>query len=81
MYFPSAVCTTNQIVARTRAGFRSLKTLPKEYREHQLRQLKKLLVDNEKKIQEALWHDLGKVSYLILLLTYPRIILTLSCIH
>ena len=48
-------------MARLRAGFRSHRTLELSYRRTQLRNLKKLLEDNEKQIMEALWKDLRKV--------------------
>ena len=51
-----------QIVARLRAGFCSHKTLPKEYRVQQLRNLRRLVEENEVKIKQALWHDLHKVG-------------------
>ena len=48
-------------MARLRAGFRSHKTLELSYRKTQLRNLKRLLEENEKQILEALWNDLRKV--------------------
>ena len=49
-------------MARLRAGFRSHKTLELSYRKTQLRNLKRLLEENEKQIVEALWKDLRKVG-------------------
>ncbi len=51
-----------QIVARLRDGFRSHVTLDYEYRMKQLRNLKRLLEENEVRILEALKLDLNKVS-------------------
>ena len=48
-------------MARLRAGFRSHKTLDLSYRKTQLRNLKRLLEENEKQILEAMWKDLRKV--------------------
>ena len=49
-------------MARLRAGFRSRKTLELSFRRNQLRNLKRLLEENEKQILEALWKDLRKVE-------------------
>ena len=58
-----------QIVERVRAGFRSHKTLDYDYRITQLRNLKKLLEENEQEIHAALKADLNKVQLLLLALS------------
>ena len=50
-----------QIVARLRAGFRSHKTLPKEYRVQQLKNLQRMVEENMDRLSQALWDDLHKV--------------------
>ncbi len=63
----STICLYSQIVARLRDGFRSHVTLDYEYRMKQLRNLKKLLNENEANIMKALDTDLNKVAWLCLL--------------
>ena len=50
-----------QIVHRVRAGYLSGRTRPSAYRIQQLRQLKRLINDNQDDLCQALWHDLHKV--------------------
>ena len=54
-----------QVVQRLRDGFHSHRALDRTrdrcYRLQQLRNLKKMLLENEKKIKEALYQDLQKV--------------------
>lgn len=47
-------------IARVRQGFRSHKTLPRAYREQQLKNLKRLMRENSAEILQALRHDLRK---------------------
>ena len=53
---------------RVRAGFRSHKTLDYDYRVTQLRNLKKLLEENEQQIMAALKADLSKVQLFVMYL-------------
>ena len=50
-----------QLVAHVRRGFKSYKTLPRTYREQQLRSLKRLCEENRERLLQALYHDLHKV--------------------
>jgi len=45
-----------------RAGFRSRRTLPEEYRVKQLRVLWRMIEENKERSFEAVWKDLRKVG-------------------
>ena len=49
-------------MSSVRAGFRSRRTLPEEYRVKQLRALWRMIEENKERFFEAVWKDLRKVG-------------------
>ena len=54
-------CLLVQVVQRMRAGFLSGRTKPPGYRIQELKHLKRLIIDNQDELCQAMWHDLHKV--------------------
>eukprot|EP00002_Diphylleia_rotans_P034236 TRINITY_DN733_c0_g2_i1.p1 TRINITY_DN733_c0_g2~~TRINITY_DN733_c0_g2_i1.p1 ORF type:complete len:499 (+),score=120.39 TRINITY_DN733_c0_g2_i1:70-1566(+) len=57
------VSQISNIISSVRQTFRSGKTQPYEWREHQLRQLYRLVTEKEKELNDAVYKDLRKPSF------------------